>query len=192
MTPADVVVVPSTPALLPEYAGLVDPVAEVRAASVRAVEWLVARHPERVTVLTAGVRPDNAARGMSTGIGIRVARHLLAEAGFTGDATEETLEERGGVLVVANGSAMRSEKAPGHLDDRSAGFDDAVGQGLRAGDVAALRSLDEALGEDLWAYDVPVLRVLGGLVEPPEEVVVDFDGDPFGVQYWVVRWSCGS
>ena len=192
MTPADVAVVPSTPALLPEYAGLVDPVAELRTACVRAVEWLVARHPERITVLAAGVRPDNVARGVSTGIGIRVATYLLEAAGFTGDITEETLAERGGVLAVANGSARRNERAPGHLDERAAGFDDVVRRRLRDGDAAALRDLDERLGEELWAYDVPVLRTLGGLVEPPEEAAMDFDGDPFGVQYWVVRWSCGS
>jgi hypothetical protein len=192
MTPADVVVVPSTPALLPEYAGLADPVADVRAACRRAVSWLVERHPDRITVLATGPRPDNVERGVSTGAGLRVARHLLAEAGFSGTLTEETLEEHGGVLAVANGSAKRSERAPGHLDERSRGFDAELDRHLREGDAPALREADEALGSDLWAHDVPVLRVLGGLVSRPAEVMVDFDGDPFGVQYWVVRWSCGS
>jgi hypothetical protein len=193
MTPADVVVVPSAPALLPEYAGLADPVAEVRMACHRAVAWLVERHPDRITVLSPGPRPDNVARGASTPAGPRVARHLLAQVGFTGTVvTDGAVLPDGGVLAVANGSAKRTEKAPGHLDERSLDLDAAIGRCLHEGDVAALRDLDEALAEELWAFDAPVLRTVGGLVRRPSDVVVDFDGDPFGVQYWVVRWSCGS
>lgn len=192
MTPADVVVVPSTPALLPAYAGLADPVVEVREACRRAVSWLVERHPDRVTVLAAPARPDNVVRGATTGAALRVGRHLLDDTGFRGTATEDTLEQHGGVLVVANGSAKRSEKAPGHLDERAVAFDAGIGRALGEGDPAALRDVDQALGDELWAHDVPVLRVFGALVSPPADVVVDFDGDPFGVQYWVVRWSCGS
>jgi hypothetical protein len=192
MTAVDLVVVPSAPVLLPEYAGLTDPVADLRAAARAAVSWLVDRHPERVTVLAAGARVDNAARGVSTGVGLRLAEHLLGEAGFTGTATEDTLQERGGVLAVANGSAKRGPQAPGHLDERAAGFDEHLGRCLREGDTAGLQALDARLGEELWAHDVPVLQALGGLVDAPGEVAVDFADDPFGVQCWVVRWACGS
>jgi hypothetical protein len=30
------------------------------------------------------------------------------------------------------------------------------------------------------------------VLTPGHRASVDYDGDPFGVQYWVVRWSCGS
>jgi hypothetical protein len=192
MTAVDLVVVPSAPVLLPEYAGLTDPVVDLRASARAAVTWLVDRHPERVTVLAAGARAENVARGVSTGVGLRLADHLLGEAGFTGTATEDTLQEGGGVLAVANGSAKRGPRAPGHLDERAAGFDDHLDRCLRDGDTAGLKALDARLGEELWAYDVPVLQALGGLLDVPGDISVDFADDPFGVQYWVVRWACGS
>ena len=187
MRPDHVVVVPSTLAFLPAYAGIEDPVADVRRAALSATSWLAERHPDRISVLTAAPRPDNLARGVAESSGDRVARHLLAEAGFAG----EVADGAGGLLVVANGSATRSEKAPGHLDARAGAFDDHLGQVLRAGDTAALRELDVALGEELLAYDAPVLRSLGDL-EGAYESEVDYDDDPYGVQYWVVRWTCGS
>ena len=95
--------------------------------------------------------------------------------------------------MVANGSATRTEKAPGHLDDRAHGFDEALGTALAQGDAAALRGLDETLGDELWCHDVPAWHRLGELVtEPVTSVEVDYDDDPYGVQYWVVRWTCGS
>jgi hypothetical protein len=192
VTSADLVLVPSAPALLPGCAGLTDPVADVRAACRAAVSWLAGRHPDRITVLVAGPRPDNAARGIPASAGERIARHLLADAGFTGEVAGDGPTPGGGVLAVANGSATRGEKAPGHLDERSFAFDAAIGRALREGRPQALCAVDDRLGEELWAHEVSVLHRAGAWVAEPKDVVVDFDGDPFGVQYWVVRWSCGS
>lgn len=94
-----------------------------------------------------------------------------------------------GRLVTANGSATRTEKAPGHFDERAAGFDDALGRALRTGDLAALRSLDVGLAEELWA-DVEELVAVAGELAEVSAVEVDYDDDPYGVQYWVVRWEC--
>jgi len=96
------------------------------------------------------------------------------------------------VLVVANGSARRGEKAPGHLDERSSGFDAAIGAALRAPDPGALGELDAVLGEELLAGNVEGLRALGGVLTPAHRATMDYEDDPFGVRYWVVRWSCGS
>lgn len=192
---SDVVVVPSTLALLPEYAGAVDPVADLRAACQDAVLWLVDRQPDTVTVVTVAVRPDNVARGVREPVGARVARHLLT--GYAGQVDVvvvpgEPLPSSGGVLVVANGSAMRSEKAPGHLDERATAFDAAIDSALRSGDAAGLRELDAGLGASLWAYDVPALQALGSAVDAVSEAAVTYADDPYGVQYWVARWSCES
>jgi len=94
-----------------------------------------------------------------------------------------------GRLVVANGSAMRTEKAPGHFDERAAGFDEALGAALRAGDLGAVRGLDTALARALWA-DVDALVAVAGELDEVTAVEVDYDDDPYGVQYWVVRWEC--
>jgi hypothetical protein len=194
----DVVVVPSALALLPEYAGEVDPVADIRAASVDAVLWLVDRHPERLAVLTAETRPDNVARGVVQPPGVRVGRHLLS--GYAGDVDvvvvpRDVVPARavaGGFVVVANGTATRGEKAPGHLDKRSFAFDAAIDTALRSGDSAALRKLDAAVGVELWAHDVPALQALGSAVDVVLEASVTYAGDPYGVQYWVARWTCES
>jgi hypothetical protein len=94
-------------------------------------------------------------------------------------------------LVVGNGSACRTEKAPGHLDERSHAFDEQVEQALRAPDPAALGAIDEALARELWA-DVAGLRELGGLLTGAGPARVEYADDPFGVQYWVMRWECES
>jgi hypothetical protein len=160
-----VVLVPGTLALLPEYASLEDPVAELRAACLAAVGWLGAD----VTVFADAQ-------------GARVAAHLLASATRTGDEPS--------YLAVGNGSARRSEKAPGFLDERSFGFDAALADALTAPDPAALGGIDPtASGELLAATDG--LRALGGVLTPDHLATVDYDDDPFGVQYWVLRWARG-
>ena len=188
MSPRHVVVVPSTLVLLPEYAGLEDPLPELRAATRAAVAWLVERHPAEVSVLAGGPRADNVSRGVAASAGERVGRQLLVDAGFGG----QVVAGAAGLLVVANGSARRSEKAPGHLDERSSAFDARIEQALRTGVPELLRDLDEIVGRELWAHDVTALRELGRLVDGPVTAVLDLADDPFGVQYWVARWTCGS
>jgi hypothetical protein len=188
MTPSHVVVVPSTLLLLPGYAGRQDPIPELRGVVHDAVAWLVERHPDEVCVLSGPMRPDNAGRGVTEPAGERIGRQLLSHSGFEG----RTLESAAGVLVVANGSACRSEKAPGHLDERSFGYDAEIEEALRSGSSKVLRDLDASLGEELWAYDVPALTALGELVGGPVSSELDYADDPYGVRYWVARWTCAS
>jgi hypothetical protein len=184
----DVVVVPSTLALLPSYTALEDPLPDVRLATREAVSWLVSRHADRLVVLGGEPRPDDVRRGVVPPAGRRIAEHLLTDAGFTG----ELAASAAGVLVVANGTAMRGEKAPGHLDDRARDYDDVLEAALRAGDPGTLRELDVRLGEELWAHDVTALARLGELADGFFAAEIDYAGDPYGVQYWVVRWTCDS
>jgi hypothetical protein len=163
-----IVCVPGTLALLQEYASIDDPIAELRAAALAAVQWLVEDGPAIALAATPA--------------GEQIAAQLLGEAQADG----------GGVLVIANGSATRTEKAPGHFDERAESFDKAIGQALRAGDSPTLAALDPDLAADLWA-DVDGLRSLGREIDlAGAEVSVDYDDAPHGVQYWVVRYQCGS
>ncbi len=197
-----VVLVPGVLALLPEYAGLEDPVAELRAACLSAVAWL---GPGQVEILAD---PQ----------GARVARALLeARGGFEAQApgrlhtstTDRVVEVRGPLgpsesvvevrgplgpslettatsyLVVGNGTACRTEKAPGHLDERAAAYDDALRAGLASSDV---NWLDLELGKSLLASLDGVAR-LPELLPVGTPAQVDYDDDPFGVQYWVMRWQ---
>lgn len=97
---------------------------------------------------------------------------------------------RVGLLVAGDGSARRTLKAPGYLDDRAVGFDDVVDSALTAGDAAALLGLDVALAADLLVAGRAAWQVLAGAVgDRPVRASVAYRGDPFGVQYWVARWQ---
>jgi hypothetical protein len=156
-----VVLVPGVLALLPEYAGIEDPVAELREVCVEAVGWL----GSDVTVLADAQ-------------GARVAEHLLATTTRTGDGPS--------YLVVGNGSARRTEKAPGHFDERAAAFDADLGRCLTEG-PSQIASIDRDMARELWASVDGIVEMTS--VPDVELVQVDYDADPYGVQYWVMRWS---
>ena len=185
-----VVVLPPVPALLPAYLGRTDPVAELRGACRDAVAWLV-DGASGVTVLADP--PDEAARrrGVEVPLGVRVAQSLLEEAKYdreidlTGAAASADR-----LLVLANGSGCRSEKAPGHLDPRSFAFDERIETALAAGDRAGLAGLDAELGRDLLAVGIEPLRRVGALRLDVEAAVLPYAADPYGVRYWVATWRC--
>jgi hypothetical protein len=157
-----VVLVPGVLALLPEYAGIEDPVGDLRAACLEAVGWL----GTDVTVLADAQ-------------GARVAAHLLSSTTRTGEDPSH--------LVVGNGSACRTEKAPGHFDERAAAFDADLGRRLEDGDADSLAAIDRELARELWASVDPIVEL--AQLADLSLVQVDYDDDPFGVQYWVIRWA---
>jgi hypothetical protein len=207
-----VALVPGVLALLPAYAGRTDPVAELRAACVAAVEWLgddvtVVADPQGLRVAEAlGVSPglDVARRrgsslldqrgggldgGFETVAGATSSTNVGAAFSTDVGVTSSTSVGASSVLVVANGSARRSEKAPGHLDERAAAYDSELEKALRAGDGEALRGLDPGLAAELMVGNVAGFARLGELLTPGVAPEVDYADDPFGVQYWVMRWS---
>ncbi len=152
--------VPGVLALLPAHASLEDPVAPLRAACLAAVGRL-------------GPRVRVVASGGSGGSGGRVGAALVAAVGAAVVESDET-----GVLVVGNGSARRTEKAPGHFDARAEDFDAAL--------RTDLASADPALADELWA-DVAALGELAGRTLAEADLL--YDDLPFGVQYWVAVWG---
>ena len=163
-----VVLVPGVLALLPEYAGLEDPVAELRAACLSAVAWL-------------GSGPVEI---LADPQGERVARSLLSACGGFETGLRPCSTTATSYLVVGNGSACRTEKAPGHLDARAAAYDDALRAALTSCDVTGL---DLELGRSMLASLDGIAR-LPEVLSPGVPAQVDYDDDPYGVQYWVMRW----
>jgi hypothetical protein len=159
-----IVLVPGVLALLPEYASATDPITELRSACLAAVGWL-----------GTGVEV------VADESGAKIARALLDASPPAGSASRS-------VLVVANGSACRTEKAPGYLDPRAEIFDADLGRALAEPDSKALREVDDRLAKELWA-STAALPDLADLVEDAETVAVDYDAAPYGVQYWVMRWE---
>ncbi|TIC79477.1 hypothetical protein [Nocardioides sp. GY 10127] len=170
-----IAVVPGVLALLPDYPSRVDPVADLRAACLEAVRWVGAGGPVRV---------------VGDAQGARVAEALLGAASVPVSGAGDGAA---GVLVVANGTARRTEKAPGYLDDRAAGFDAALGAALRGADAEQLTALDTALAGELLVGHPAGWVELGSLLAqlPSGEWAADvlYDDDPFGVQYWVATLS---
>jgi len=177
-----IALVPGALALSPRYASIEDPVAELRAAVETALDW---------------VGPQPRLLGDAHG----VIGELLERSGSSSDG-----QTADGVVVVANGSATRSEKAPGHFDERALAFDDWLREALTV-DPGELNHLDTSLAEELWAdvEAIPELATLLGGPGPadfaPAEtdpgpqrprvrlIGVDYDDDPYGVKYWVIRWE---
>lgn len=99
--------------------------------------------------------------------------------------------ERVALLMMADGSARRTLKAPGYLDERSVPFDAEVERAIRSGDLGALLTLDADLARDLMATGRPALQVLAGAAEGRELTsVMRYRGDPFGVFYLVASLTC--
>jgi hypothetical protein len=90
------------------------------------------------------------------------------------------------LLVMADGSARRGRRAPGHLDERSAPFDAEVERAVRDGDLEALLAIDPVLARELMATGRPAWQVLAGaLAGTRPRAEIRYSGDPFGVAYLV-------
>ena len=177
----DVVIVPGAPLLLPEYQGRAAAAPGLLESCVAVVRDAVATAAHVVVVHATDREP----RSTRPAVGLRVADHLLAatHVGFdvehvavAWDATVaqclavgraiETLRETT-LLVVADGSARRTEKAPGHLDPRAAGVDDAIVTAIREsadGGLDRLLDLDAELCAELLVAGRAPLQVLAAAV----------------------------
>lgn len=94
------------------------------------------------------------------------------------------------LVVMGDGSARRSTTAPGYLDDRAAGFDAAVAAALAGGDPEHLAALDADLGRELLAAGGPAWHAAAALLAGRRyEAHLDYDAAPYGVGYFVARWT---
>jgi hypothetical protein len=105
------------------------------------------------------------------------------------------LAGRVALLVMGDGSAARSAKAPHALDERAARFDADASAALAAGDPAALLALDPALGRELAAAGRASWQVLAGAARAGGTArwsgYVTYDEAPYGVGYLVATWEKG-
>jgi hypothetical protein len=99
--------------------------------------------------------------------------------------------QRTAVIAVGDGSACRTEKAPGYLDRRAESFDARVADQLSRGDAAGLAATDQATAADLLCASVPVWRwvaaALGDAAVRDAHLVAHVA--PYGVGYFVARWE---
>ncbi|WP_035801194.1 class III extradiol ring-cleavage dioxygenase family protein [Kitasatospora mediocidica] len=100
------------------------------------------------------------------------------------------LADRVGLLVLGDGSARRTLKAPGYLDDRAEAYDALVARALGTADTAALAALDPALSTALLAEGRAPWQVLAGAGEDAGlRGRLRYEDAPYGVGYFVASWS---
>lgn len=120
--------------------------------------------------------------------------------------------QRAAFLVMADGSARRTLKAPGYLDERAEPFDDAVARALADADVAALAAIDPMAASEVMAAGRAPWQVLAGAAQAAGAVGVAgaaalaeaagsgavarrWRGDllsyqaPYGVGYFTALWT---
>jgi hypothetical protein len=212
--------VPAAPLLVPEVAGgsaQLD--AELRDACRSAVRRLCEAGADAVVVAAtwreATSWPDDGIWDF-TGFGVTgrgddarprlpwplgIGAWLLDDAGWAGGRRYVSVGADGrspaafgagrvAVLVVGDGSARRTEKAPGHLDERAEGFDAAAARAIATGDPAALEALDPELAAELMSAGAPAWRWLAGELGSRAVVEAELTSDtaPYGVGYLVGWW----
>ena len=131
-------------------------------------------------------------------LGVTLGAWLLAGAGVPCSAITagpdrpaagpDRPDRRRALLVMGDGSARRSERAPGYVDPRAEAFDAAVATALATADAPALAALDPALGADLLADGVPAWRVAADAATGPYRAELLYDAAPYGVGYLVATW----
>jgi len=93
------------------------------------------------------------------------------------------------LLVIGDGSARRSLKAPGHLDERAESFDEQVAAALAAADLSALRALDPDLAHELMAAGRASWQVLAAAADGEQwDAAVLLHEAPYGVGWLVASW----
>ncbi|MCX5417059.1 class III extradiol dioxygenase subunit B-like domain-containing protein [Streptomyces sp. NBC_00059] len=122
--------------------------------------------------------------GFGVGERLDAGSCLRAGAGLAGGP------ERVALLVMGDGSACRTVKAPGYLDERAADFDAEAARALGSADLAALSALDASRAYELKASGRAPWQVLAGAAQGAELGGKLLHEDaPYGVGYVVAAWS---
>lgn len=154
--------------------GLADP---TMALPLLVAGWVAAVAGVEVTIRGELVAPD-ASPADCAALGAALAEESAADP------------DPVGLLVVGDGAAAHTEKAPRHLDGRAGPFDAAVAAALASADRAALAALDAGLGAELCAVGRAPWQVLAAATAEGRwtgELI--YSDAPFGVAYHVAVWT---
>ncbi|MFG3282375.1 class III extradiol dioxygenase subunit B-like domain-containing protein [Streptomyces sp. NPDC048111] len=122
--------------------------------------------------------------------GLAVAEQLEPRSCLAAGEDLAARAQRVALLVLGDGSACRTLKAPGYLDERAAGFDEAASGALGAADTAALAGLDAGLAHELKAAGRAPWQVLAGAgARAGLGGRLLYEDAPYGVGYFVAVWS---
>ncbi|HUJ07167.1 MAG TPA: hypothetical protein VLX31_13755 [Streptosporangiaceae bacterium] len=165
-----------------------------------------------LAAFTAGRRPRPAVGEPNLPAALGVGAWLLTAAGYRGTrvlqsvGSDEPAAACAGVgaalaaapgrlalLVMADGSARRTLRAPGYLDPRAEAFDAATERAVRSGRLDALLAVDRALAAELMAHGVPALQAMAGALAGRQvRAQIRYCGAPLGVGYLVASLRVGG
>ncbi|MGY0019171.1 class III extradiol dioxygenase subunit B-like domain-containing protein [Streptomyces sp. cg35] len=156
--------------------------------------------------------PDESA-GATLPPSLSVGAWLLARAGWTGEtrgyevesggtafdtadgawrlADGRTGTERVGFLVMGDGTACRTVKAPGYLDERAEAVDARIAEALGTLDQDGyLAQLDAGLARELKISGRAPWQLLNGAWDKKDgKSRLLYEGAPYGVGYFVASWT---
>jgi hypothetical protein len=142
-------------------------------------------------------------------LSLTVGAWLLARSGWTGRVAGYVVKgdrswpangedgthlanwaDRVGFLVMGDGTACRSLKAPGYLDERAEGVDAAIAEALRNGDRDGFfANLDADLAHELKISGRSPWQVMTAAFDEDQNWRVLYEDAPYGVGYFVATWS---
>jgi hypothetical protein len=99
------------------------------------------------------------------------------------------------LIAMGDGSACRSVKAPGYLDERSFAFDDASAVALASADSRWLRTLDCEIAAELMVAGRHTWPSVGHFVDSDYRQwtgTMLANSDPYGVSYFVAYWLANN
>ncbi len=102
------------------------------------------------------------------------------------------LEGSDAVLVMGDGTARLTDRAPGGPEPGAAAYDDAMVAALGAGDPAVLAALDPGQARTMMAAGVPAWRAVGAALADlggPWTARLLAREAPYGVSYVVAHWQ---
>lgn len=211
-----IAVCPQPPLLVPAVSDseLIKP---VRADARAAASWLIDGADSVTVLVSEQIEHDQAHGGSLAPIGVpaqfggpiadlplgaTVAAWLLDGVGWAGprrylgpDAFQTSPDRTGAVLVMADGTACRDDRAPGAFDPRAHRVDQQIASWLASGAAAELAELDLALAEELWMDGGAALVAIGVQVSKllasgaRIHARLRHHSAPFGVGYWVGEWE---
>jgi aromatic ring-opening dioxygenase LigB subunit len=134
--------------------------------------WLLTRGNDPGRTRFQGVAADAPAQEC-----LRLGRRLAESAG------------RVGLLVMGDGTACRTQKAPGYLDARAEPYDIAVARALADADTSALARLDPRTSRELRVAGRAAWQVLAGAAGAGRFTTDLLAAEaPYGIGYVVASW----
>ncbi|MFF9478242.1 class III extradiol dioxygenase subunit B-like domain-containing protein [Streptomyces sp. NPDC014733] len=123
--------------------------------------------------------------------GLGVAETLAPEDCLEAGREVAASAPRVALLVMGDGSACRTVKAPGYYDERAAEYDAALARALATADTDALAALTPEEATALKATGRAPWQILAGAARAgrPLRGTLRHDEAPYGVGYFVASWA---